>query len=77
MLHGPRLAKTGSRWRFQTNLIGNDIVNHFDLGYEFFNDDFFHVRYIDSDLLFPNSEMKQLHGQIDVISIVHVLHQWD
>jgi hypothetical protein len=62
----------------QENLVGNDIVNHFDLGYEFFNDkDRFHVRYIESDLLFPNSEMKQLHGQINVISIVHVLHQWN
>jgi hypothetical protein len=62
----------------QDNLIGNDIVNHFDLGYEFFKDeDRFRVRYIESDLLFPTPEMQKLNGQIDVISIVHVLHQWD
>jgi hypothetical protein len=62
----------------QGNLIGNDIVNHFDLGYELFKDkDRFHVRYIESDLLFPTPEMQKLNGQIDVVSIVHVLHQWD
>jgi SAM-dependent methyltransferase len=62
----------------QSNLIGNDIVNHWDLGYEFFNDrDNFYVPYIESDLLFPSKEMKNLHGKINIISIVHVLHQWD
>ncbi|KAF2034620.1 hypothetical protein EK21DRAFT_55990 [Setomelanomma holmii] len=62
----------------QASLIGNDIMNHWDLGYEFFKDkDKFDVPYIESDLLFPTDKLKRLHGQIDVISIVHVLHQWD
>jgi hypothetical protein len=62
----------------QDNLYGNDIVNHWDLGYEFFNDkDRFSTSYIESDLLYPTEELSKLHGQIDVLSIVHVLHQWD
>jgi hypothetical protein len=62
----------------QDRLVGNDIVNHWDLGYEFFNDrDRFSVPYIESDLLFPNEELSKLHNQLDIISIVHVLHQWD
>ncbi|KAF1944890.1 hypothetical protein EJ02DRAFT_501100 [Clathrospora elynae] len=53
-----------SRTCYSGNLFGNDIVNHWDLGYEFFNDeDRFH--------------MKKIHGQVDIVSIVHVLHQWD
>jgi hypothetical protein len=27
--------------------------------------------------LYPSEELSKLHGQMDVISIVHVLHQWD
>jgi hypothetical protein len=62
----------------QEHLFGNDIVNHWDLGFEFFNDkDKFHVPYIESDLLYPTDEFMTLYGQMDVISIVHVLHQWD
>lgn len=62
----------------QENLIGNDIVNHWDLGYELFNDrDRFHVRYIESDLLHSNEGLSALHGGIDIVNIVHVLHQWD
>ncbi|KAH7410095.1 hypothetical protein DE146DRAFT_732917 [Phaeosphaeria sp. MPI-PUGE-AT-0046c] len=62
----------------QSSLYGNDIVNHWDLGYEFFKDrDRFNVEYIESDLLYPNEELSGLHAQIDVIFIVHVLHQWD
>lgn len=62
----------------ENQLYGNDIVNHYDLGYEMFNDiGRFNVPYIESDLLFPNEELSKLHGKIDVISIVHVLHQWD
>jgi SAM-dependent methyltransferase len=59
-------------------LFGNDIVNHWDLGYEFFNDrDRFLASYVESDILFPNKELSKLHGKMDVIFIVHVLHQWD
>jgi hypothetical protein len=53
-------------------------VNHWDLGYEFFRDeDRFRVRYMESDLLYPNEELRRLHGQIDIVFLVHVLHQWD
>jgi SAM-dependent methyltransferase len=64
----------------EANLIGADIVNHWDLGYEFFNDkDRFHAQYIESDLLHPNEARQRLFGQIDVVSLIHVLHQrdWD
>jgi hypothetical protein len=62
-----------------SSLYGTDIVNHWDLGYEFFNDDKerFSASYIPSDLLHPSDELSKLHGQMDVIFIVHVLHQWD
>ena len=70
-----RLAFDGAP---QDKLFGNDIVNHWDLGFELFQDKHkFHARYLESDLLFPNEELRRLHGQIDIISIVHVLHQWD
>jgi hypothetical protein len=54
-------------------------VNHWNLGYEFFNDDKarFPASYIESDMLHPSAELKQLHGRMDAITIVHVLHQWD
>jgi hypothetical protein len=60
-------------------LYGTDIVNHWDLGFEFFKDDKdrFKASYIESDLLYPSEELRGLHGQMDVICIVHVLHQWD
>jgi SAM-dependent methyltransferase len=62
----------------EQNLIGTDIVDHWKLGFEFFNDkDRFHAQYIESDLLHPNGAMERLFGQIDVVSIIHVLHQWD
>lgn len=62
----------------QEQLYGTDIVNHWDLGYELFQDkDKFHVRYLESDLLHPTKELRELHGQIDIVFIVHVLHQWD
>lgn len=70
-----RLALDGAP---QSCLYGNDIVNHWDLGYEFFNDkDRFAATYIESDLLYPNEQLSKLHGQIDIVFIVHVLHQWD
>ncbi|KAH3909676.1 hypothetical protein HBI56_059030 [Parastagonospora nodorum] len=70
-----RLALDGSP---TDGLYGVDIVNHWDLGYEFFNDkDRFLASYIESDILFPNEALGNLNGQMDVIFIVHVLHQWD
>jgi hypothetical protein len=59
-------------------LYGNDIVNHWDLGYELFNDkDRFYASYVESDILYPNEELSKLQGQMHIIHIVHVLHQWD
>lgn len=49
---------------------GVDIVNHWDLGYEFFNDkDRFLASYIESDILSPNEELSRLNGQMNVIFI--------
>lgn len=60
------------------NLFAADIVNHWDLGYEFFRDtDKFSAKFIETDLLNPNDELKALEGKMDVISVTHVLHQWD
>ncbi|KUJ12544.1 uncharacterized protein LY89DRAFT_757061 [Mollisia scopiformis] len=59
-------------------LHGVDIVNHWDLGYEFFQDKKkFEARFIDTDILNPNEELRALVGKIDIISVTHVLHQWD
>jgi hypothetical protein len=62
----------------QERLHATDIVDHWQLGYEFICDrDKMHVRHIESDILHPTAELAQLSGQIDVISVTHVLHQWD
>ena len=37
----------------------------------------FSARYIETDILNPNHELQELRGTMDMISITHVLHQWD
>jgi SAM-dependent methyltransferase len=60
------------------NLYAVDILNHWELGYEFFRDaDKFSAKFIETDILNPNEELKSLEGKIDIISVTHVLHQWD
>ena len=60
------------------NLYALDVVSHWDVGYELFRDrDRFSAGFIEADILFPNAELQALTGKIDIISITHVLHQWD
>ncbi|CCD56184.1 hypothetical protein BofuT4_P147940.1 [Botrytis cinerea T4] len=55
-----------------------DIVNHWELGYQLFNDrEKFHIDYVETDILSPGDELLQLRGKIDIISVTHVLHQWN
>ncbi|TRX87976.1 hypothetical protein FHL15_011117 [Xylaria flabelliformis] len=59
-------------------VIGVDIVNHFDLGYEFFCDlGRFHGQFIEADFLSSSPELMALKGQIDIILVSQLLHQWD
>ncbi|GAW15645.1 hypothetical protein ANO14919_050640 [Xylariales sp. No.14919] len=61
------------------NLFGVDIVNHFDLGYEFFRDrDRFRGAFIEADFLSSSSpELVALKGKIDIVLVSQLLHQWD
>ena len=69
-----RLAFDGAP---STNLYGVDIVNHWDLGYDLFRDrDHFAAHFIKADILSDDPELVILQGQIDIISIMHMLHQW-
>jgi SAM-dependent methyltransferase len=62
----------------QTNLYGIDIVNHWDLDYELFNDrEKFHAKYMKVDILLPNLEMEALSEKVDILSATHLLHNWD
>ena len=55
-----------------------DVVSHWDVGYDMYLDrDRFSAHFIKADILYPNAELKALRGTIDVVSITHVLHQWD
>ncbi|KAL2036564.1 hypothetical protein N7G274_010701 [Stereocaulon virgatum] len=59
-------------------LFALDVVNHWDLGYEMFRDiDKFSARYIETDILNPSHELQELRGTMHIISMTHVLHQWD
>ncbi|TGO75077.1 hypothetical protein BELL_0236g00160 [Botrytis elliptica] len=55
-----------------------DIVNHWDLGYEFFRDkDTFKVDFFEDDMLQPREQLKALHGTMDVILVNQIFHQWN
>lgn len=59
-------------------LYGVDIVNHFDLGYELFRDrDRFHGHFIEADFMSSSPELVALKGQIDIVLVSQLLHQWD
>lgn len=60
-----------------TNLYGVDIVNHWETGFEMYQDrEKFHAQYIECDILDPNLALAKLNGKMDVIWITHLLHQW-
>jgi SAM-dependent methyltransferase len=73
-----RLAYDGAP---SEKLIGVDIVGNpfFELGYEFFLDrDHFHGHFIEADFLSSSSsELMALTGQIDIVLVSQLLHQWD
>ena len=56
-----------------------DVVSHWDLGFEMYRDRdrFSSTHFIEADIMFPTAELNALKGTVDVISITHVLHQWD
>lgn len=55
-----------------------DVVSHWDVGYDMYRDrDRFSAHFIEADILYPNAELLALRGTVDVLSITHVLHQWD
>ncbi|KAI0812901.1 hypothetical protein GGR55DRAFT_638346 [Xylaria sp. FL0064] len=60
-------------------LYGVDIVNHFDVGYEFFCDrGRFEGHFIQADILSTtSSDLMELKGKVDIIVVSQVLHQWD
>ncbi|KAF2196122.1 hypothetical protein GQ43DRAFT_499744 [Delitschia confertaspora ATCC 74209] len=62
----------------QDNLFGTDLVNQWDLGFELFRDqDKLQVKFIEVDILNPNTELEVLNGKMDVISATHFLHNWN
>ncbi|KAI1321255.1 hypothetical protein F5Y16DRAFT_389050 [Xylariaceae sp. FL0255] len=62
------------------NLYGVDIANHFETGYECFQDrDTFKGHFIEADFLNPDAspELAALkNSKVDIIVISQVLHQW-
>ncbi|TGJ81908.1 hypothetical protein E0Z10_g6843 [Xylaria hypoxylon] len=71
-----RLAFDGAS---SDKLYGVDIVNHFDISYEFFRDrDRFKGQFIQSDILSTLSPgLIALQGKVDIVLVSQVLHQWD
>ena len=63
-----------------TSLYGVDIVSHWDVGFALFQDqDRFFGHFIEADVLAPNPApaLQQLEAHVDVLTIFHILHQWD
>lgn len=55
-----------------------DVGSHWDVGYDMYRDrDRFSAHFIEADILYPNVELRALMGTVDVVSITHVLHQWE
>lgn len=55
-----------------------DIISHWDVGYEMFRDrGRFEAHFIEADIVSQSGKLTQLKGQIDIISITQVIHQWD
>ena len=65
------------------NMLGFDIANHWEVGFELFRDrEKFHARFIEADLMTSSTdaapaELKSLRGKTGIIHISAVLHQWD
>lgn len=62
----------------QDKLYGIDLVDHWDLGFELFRDqEKFHATFYEGDILHPNKEMRTLFGEVDIVSAIHLLHNWN
>ena len=65
------------------NMLGFDIADHWDVGYELFRDrETFRGMFVEADLMAVGSdaslaELKALQGRVGIILIAQVLHQWD
>ncbi|KUJ08267.1 uncharacterized protein LY89DRAFT_599942, partial [Mollisia scopiformis] len=61
-----------------TNLYGVDIVNYWDLGYEMFrNGDKLSAKFMEGNVLHLSTDLEELVGKVDILSVTHVLHQWE
>ncbi|KAI0437929.1 hypothetical protein F4803DRAFT_536854 [Xylaria telfairii] len=61
------------------NLYGVDIINTFDIGYEFFRDrDTFGGHFIEADFINSSAspELTALKNKVDILIVSQVLHQW-
>lgn len=65
------------------NMLGFDIADHWDVGYELYRDrEKFHGKFVEADLMAVDAEdapaqIKALKGKVGVVHISQVLHQWD
>ena len=65
------------------NMVGLDIANHWEVGFELFRDrEKFKGRFVEADLLSAETneepeELRALEGNAGIIHISQVLHQWD
>jgi len=60
------------------NLYGIDIANHWDVGYDMFQDrGRFGATFVEADILSEAPALGQFKGKVDILSITQVLHQWD
>ena len=72
-----RLAVDGAP---SDNLWGIDIANHFEVGFDFFQDrERWKGKFIEADFLTigTNPVLKLLRANADILLILSVLHQWD
>ncbi|TGO32137.1 hypothetical protein BHYA_0347g00010 [Botrytis hyacinthi] len=55
-----------------------DIVSHWDVGYNLFRDrDQFSAQFIEADIVSESKALAPLRGQVDIIAVTQVIHQWD
>jgi hypothetical protein len=65
------------------NMLGFDIANHWEVGYELYCDrSKFKGRFVEADLMAVGTEtcpkeLEALKGKVGVVHISQVLHQWD
>jgi hypothetical protein len=62
-----------------SKLYGLDIVDHWKVGYEMFRDQqHFGAQFIEADMLSTSDPLLlPLKGQVDIVSVLQVLHSWD